>query len=311
MSDNDDVIDYSPLYAKFEKNKFVNKNPLAFQHPCTALICAGTGMGKTNTLLNILSHPTLQMTYDQVYLCCPSLDEPAYQFLEQYYEKKRQSVFKELKRIDKTKTIDDVPQIFFHISNPKDIPQSETQPSDSPKLKRKTPGTQPPALVAAPKYVLKNDSNQKIVICDDFTNVKIANELITNLCQRNRKVNTSLIILNHNIYTLPPTLKRNLSNGYICLFAASSKRMVASLAQDFALNISKDDFYKIFHHATKLPYSFLLIDLKDKDPSGKLKFRKKFTGTNLIAMVSELTPTPDNSNSDLLKYLTGILEEST
>jgi hypothetical protein len=317
-SGNDDVIDYSPLYEKFEKNKFVNTNPLAFQHPATVLITAGTGQGKSNLLLNVLTNPKIQMTYDEVYLCCPSLDEPCYQFLQQYFEKKRKTVFKQLKLINKSATLDDVPQIFYHISDPNNIPMPETTTVNivNKKTTNSKAPTQPlafgnpnPAFGAdvAP-IVLRNDAQQKLVIIDDFTGDKVANEKITKLCQKNRKVNTSLIILNHDLFKLETTLKRNLSNGYVCLFAASSKRMINQFAQDFALNISKEDFYKIFDYATKEPYCFLLIDLKTKD--NKLKFRKRFKTLDLIKMVTDQKPKqPDNNQ--LIQYLTGLLEEST
>lgn len=326
MSEESDIFDFSPLYTKYENAKFRNENPLAFQHPCSVLITAGSGQGKSNLLLNCLTHPKLKMTYDEVYLCVPSLDEPCYQFLRDYFDGRREVVLKQLKKQNpKLKlTIDDIPQVFYHISNPNDIPVpaigSEIE-NDEPKKKgpkSAKPATGPTSVslmqppvdnTPAHKYILQNNDKQKIVIIDDFTGNKIANDRIVRLCQKNRKVNTTLIVLNHDLYKLETTFKKNLSNGYVCLYQASTKRLINQFCQEFAIGISKEDFYSIFNEATKEPYSFLCIDFKTKDP--RYRFRKKLHKLNLIALAENPTePIEDDVKSKLLEVLKKLNEEN-
>src|SRR5690606_7161355 len=93
-----DVLDYGELLEKYNNVVYRNDNELAPQHPCTVLISAGTGQGKTYLLLNLLTQDNLKMTYDIVYLCCPSLDEPAYQFLKDHLQKQREPVLEKIKK---------------------------------------------------------------------------------------------------------------------------------------------------------------------------------------------------------------------
>lgn len=293
------VVDYSPLYESYNLSKYRNPNPLTFQHPAAVLITAAAGGGKSTLLLNILTNPKLKMAYDKVYLCVPSLDEPAYQWLRDYFQQQREQcrriANKTIKDPKKQVKIDDIPQNFIHISDPKDIPL----PAGSNRSAKTTRSKQESEPNNEPKHVLYNDELQKIVIIDDFTGDKIANEMITLLCQKCRKVNTTLIVLNHDMYRLEPTFKKNLMNGYICLYQASTKRLLKSFAQDFAMGMSNEEFEKLFNIATKEKYNFMLIDNKTKDEN--MKFRKNLDGVGLIREIREPRIQNDETLKNLLK----------
>lgn len=296
------VVDYTPLYESYNKSQFRNPNPLTFQHPCSVLITAAAGGGKSTLLLNILTNPKLKMEYDLVYLCVPSLDEPAYQWLRDYFQAQREQCLKiankSIKDPKKRLKIDDIPQNFIHVPDPKDIPLPEGSQRST---RTKKPQPHPPdPNNPSPTHVLHNDKLQKLVIIDDFTGDKVANEMVTLLCQKCRKVNTSLIVLNHDMYRLEPTFKKNLMNGYICLYQASTKRLLKSFAQDFAMGVSNDEFEKLFNIATKEKYNFMLIDNKTRDEN--MKFRKNLDGVGLIRAVREPRPNDDETLKNLVKF---------
>ena len=62
-----------------EKNKKHNEKwPYISDHAYRILIIGGSGLGKTNTLLNLISH---QHDIDRAYLYTEDLSEPKYEFL--------------------------------------------------------------------------------------------------------------------------------------------------------------------------------------------------------------------------------------
>ena len=52
--------------------------PIILNHPCRILIIGESGSGKTNALLNLISH---QDDFDKIHLHAKDLSEPKYQFL--------------------------------------------------------------------------------------------------------------------------------------------------------------------------------------------------------------------------------------
>ena len=63
----------------------IKKLPFIPGHPYRMLIIVGSGSGKTNPLLNLISQ---QDDVDKTYLCAKDLSEPKYEFLT----KKREDV---------------------------------------------------------------------------------------------------------------------------------------------------------------------------------------------------------------------------
>ena len=67
-----------------ENNKKHNKKlPFIPGHPYRMLIIVGSGSGKTNALLNLISQ---QDDVDKTYLCAKDLSEPKYEFLTKKHE---------------------------------------------------------------------------------------------------------------------------------------------------------------------------------------------------------------------------------
>ncbi len=326
------VLDYGPLLADYDKEAYRNDNELAPQFPCGILIGGATGQGKTNLLLNLLTNPEIKMTHEKIYVCAPSIQEPAYLWLRDFYGKQREEALKLLKKQNpKSKiTIDDIPENFVHISRASEIPEPavESEDQDGSAPEPKTKGRKKKAAPAPPQstssipiplavhagmnggitapvgtspvkkmHTLKADDVQKIVIVDDFTGDPIANAKVAKLIQKSRKVGTSLIILNHNIFTLDPTVKRNLAKGYIMLFETSTKTLSNQYFRDFGGTLSKEEFYETLNKATEKPYSFLTIDLKTLKPA--LKYREGITGTGLVK--SDKMPEKDEKIKKIFK----------
>ncbi len=322
------VYDFSPLLKKYEDELVVNDNPLAPQMYSNTLISAGTGQGKTNLLLNILIAEEFKMTYDEVYLCVPSIEEPAYLFLRDYMLKIREKALKrDLKELRKTDpkaklTIDDIEENFHHISQAEDIPEPSVDGTDAtvkksiePKKRGRPAKVQPvgklptPAVIApvpvvpvapleAGPVMLRKDGKQKLVIIDDFTGNEIANKKLVALSQKTRKIGCSLIVLNHNLYALDSTFKDQLTGGYIMLFESSTNRKLNLYQQDFGRFLTKEEFYEAYKYATKEPHTFLMMDLKTK--KREMMFRRGLDELNIAK--KEL-----NNETDDIKKLEALI----
>jgi hypothetical protein len=77
------VRNYVKLIAQ-DSEKHIDLNPLAPQWPFRALIVGSSGSGKTNMVLDlILNH----IYYDKIYIYAKNLDQPIYEFLEEFLNK--------------------------------------------------------------------------------------------------------------------------------------------------------------------------------------------------------------------------------
>ena len=65
-----------------ENNEDHNKKwPYILDHPYRMLIIGGSGLGKTNVLLNLIKEKDSDSLIDKTYLYAKDLSEPKYQFL--------------------------------------------------------------------------------------------------------------------------------------------------------------------------------------------------------------------------------------
>lgn len=289
------TINFDPLLKKYDTIKYRNPNKIAPQHPTSILLAASSGLGKTNTVLNLLLVPEFCMSFDEIYLCCPSLDEPAYMLLRDHYQGIREAYLKECKKDNPKMKLEDIPVIFHHISDPEMIPipsaassmDSEQKAKRAKGKKTATPTT--PATGAGIPPVenkcvqLKRDNKQKVVIVDDWTDDPIANAKLSLLATRNRKVNTTLICLNHNLFSLPKTFIRQLMTGYILLFPCDADLMRA-YANKFASDVDYIEFKKMYKYAMATPFNFLMLDRKNRTDSA-LAYRSNLDGLNLLKTV--------------------------
>jgi KaiC/GvpD/RAD55 family RecA-like ATPase len=76
-----EIIDYSKTFTT--KNHKVNHAPF-FPKNIFCVIAGATGCGKTNLLLNFLLQKDV-LDYSDVYIYTPTLYQPAYEHLKDYY----------------------------------------------------------------------------------------------------------------------------------------------------------------------------------------------------------------------------------
>ena len=90
-----------------ENNKEHNKKwPFILEHPYRILIIGGSGLGKTNALLNLIKE---QDDIDKIYLYAKDLSEPKYEFLIKKREAAGIKYFNDLNAfIACSNTMDDV-----------------------------------------------------------------------------------------------------------------------------------------------------------------------------------------------------------
>jgi len=73
-------IDHYDLNTK----EYINKHELVPQWPFRLIICGNSGCGKTNVLLNLVLK---FLHFDELYVFARDIDEPAYQFLVEIFDK--------------------------------------------------------------------------------------------------------------------------------------------------------------------------------------------------------------------------------
>jgi DNA helicase HerA-like ATPase len=112
-----------------------------------------------------------------------------------------------------------------------------------------------------------------LIIFDDFITTKDQSK-ISELFIRGRKKNASIIYLSQAYHTVPPIIRKNLN--YVAFFKATTKREISTLSVDYATDIDKADFQKLYVKATSIPHNFLFIDLKT--PNKSMKYRSGFLG---------------------------------
>ena len=74
------MIDLDSIVNDNTKKKNNEKWPYIPDHPYRILIIGGSGLGKTNTLLNLINE---QSDIDEIYLYAKDLSEPKYEHLKQ------------------------------------------------------------------------------------------------------------------------------------------------------------------------------------------------------------------------------------
>ena len=222
----------------YENNKERNEKwPFIPDHLYRILIIGGSGSGKTNALLNLI---TEQDVIDKMYLYAKDLSEPNYEFLI----KKGKDV--------RTKHFGD-PNTFIECSNAMDDVHQNID-DYNPSWKRKN-----------------------LIVFDDLIPDLMSNKkfqaIIKELFIRCRKLNISLVFNTQYYFSVPKDVRLN-STPYL-IMTISNKRELQNIAINHFADIDYNDFVRIYRECTRKPYSFLTIDtmLPKIDP---LRFRKKF-----------------------------------
>ena len=204
-------------------------------HPDRILIIGGSGLGKTNVLLNLINN---QPDIDKIYLYSKEPYEAKYQYLINKREKVGLDHFYD-------------PKAFIEYAN--DMQHVYENIEDyNPEKKRKV-------------SIVFDD-----MIADIINNKKL-NPIVTELFIRGRKLNISIVFITQSYFKVPRDVRLN--STHLFIMKIPNKRELQQIALNHSSDIDFNDFMKIFKKYTKEPYSFLVNDttLPSNDP---LKFRK-------------------------------------
>lgn len=222
--------------VKIEENKSIELNPFAPKHPFRMIIIGGSGQGKTNLLLNLL---TEYVYYDCIYLYAKTADsEDKYIWLREYIENIEETA-KEKMMSELVQEVTDDIQI---------IKAWDTTLDD---------------LISVDDL---NSSKQNLMIFDDMTlEDKNAHEKISEHYIRGRKKNCSYIYIGHSYFRLPKIIRNNVTD--IILFPPDNKRESIELAKTYANRITFREFQELLNTVRNDNdgHDFIYIDTRAKD----------------------------------------------
>ena len=223
---------------KNEKNN--EKWPYIPDYPYRILIIGGSGLGKTNTLLNLIDK---QKDIDKIYLYLKDLSESKYEHLIKNRENAGLKYLNDIKAFtDCSNMMDDV---------------YENIDDYNPNRKGKV-------------LIVFDD-----MIADVMTNKKFQS-IIKELFIRCRKINISLVFITQSYFSVLKDVRLNLTHYLI--MKISNKRELQNIAINYSADIDYKDFTKIYRECTKEPYNFLTIDTTLQS-TNTLRFRKKLFDT--------------------------------
>ena len=232
------IINFDDVIPDELRQHYENDNPLTVQHPSRCLLVGGSGVGKSNIMMNLLLGEQTKMTYHKVYVFCKHPNEDKYQFLKDYYKKIEEKVYKKTGQLVK---------LFFMSDNLEEIPD------------------------------LKKDidtSIQNVIIFDDVVTEKNQKK-IENYFIASRKYSVTCLYLTQSFYATPKLIRLN--SEYYFLFSIPSRSEISNLYKSFGLGIDEQKtFSKMLRESTNKKGSFFLIDTKAPSPS-MLRYRKGFS----------------------------------
>ena len=216
-----------------------SKWPYIPDHPYRILIIGGSGSGKTNAFLNLISN---QPDIDKIYLYAKDPSEKKYQYLINKREKVGLTHFND-------------PKAFMEYSNGMQDVYKNIE-DYNPIKKRKI-----------------------LIVFDDMMADMIDNNnlnpIVTELFIRGRKLNISIAFITQSYFKVPKDVRLNSTHFFI--MKIPNKRELQQIALNHSSDIDFKNFMNIYKKCTTEPYSFLVNDttLPSDDP---LRFRKNLLG---------------------------------
>ena len=200
------------------------------------MIIAGSGSGKTNTILNLINE---QNDIDKIYLYARELNEPKYKIL---IKKREDTGIKHLND----------PNAFIECSNMMDGVYGNIHDYNSSKKR------------------------EILILFDDMIAGIMSNKtfqaIIKEFFIRCRKLNISLFFITQSYFSVLKDVRLN-STHYL-IKKINNKRELHNIAINHSADIDYQDFVKIYGECTKEPYNFLPTDTT-LPASDSFKSRKK------------------------------------
>jgi len=229
-------------------------------------LCSRRRSGKTSTLAEILRKTTDKKTIFWLFVPTHRIDPSWIQIIQILRDRGNTvNVFDSFME-GKTNILD---EIVTDLSSP----EEEEKESTSVTLKSIT-SVQPrifvPSLEEKKKYEYKPKKLAPLhcFVVDDNSG-ELKNPALLTLAKKSRHLKASLYISSQFIHDLLPQTLKQLS--YFICFRSMSRDKLEHIHRMLDLAIDIDQFYDIYDYATKEPYNFLYVDMKNQT------FRKNFS----------------------------------
>ena len=205
-------------YTNEKKIKHNPDWPYIPDHPNRILILGGSGLGKTNALLNLINK---QSDIDKIYLYAKDPYEAKYQYLIDKRKNTRLKHFND-------------PKAFLEYSN------------DMQEVYKNI------------NYYNSNKDRKILIVFDDMIADMVNNNklslIVTELFIRGSKWNNSLVFITQSYFKVPKDVKLNTTHFFITKIP--DKREVQQIALNHSSKINFKDFIKIYKKCIDKPNSF-------------------------------------------------------
>ena len=225
----------SDNYTNENRTEHNSKWPYIPNYSYRILVVSGSGSGKTNGLLNLITN---QPDIDKIYLHAKDPYEAKYQYL-----------------INKLKKVG-----LDHVKDRRSFIEYSNDMQDVYKnIEDYNPGKKGKMLI------IFDD-----IIADMINNKKL-NSVITELFIRGKKINVSIVFITQSYFKMAKDVRLNSTHFFIMKIPNKIELQKITLHHSFDIDFK--DVIKIYERFTAEPYSFLVNDttLPSDDP---LSFRK-------------------------------------
>jgi hypothetical protein len=227
-------------------------------------LCARRKSGKTSVLAEILKKTTDKKTTFWLFVPTSRIDPSWIQIISMLQDRGNEvNVFDSF--IEKKTNILD--EIVSDLSNPEEeisqeAPKSLEHIVIAPKIK--TQQEEKKAYQYKPKKV----APLHCFVVDDNSN-ELKNPALLSLCKKSRHMKASVYISSQYVHDLLPQTLKQLS--YFICFRSMTREKLDHIHSMLDLAIDLDRFYDLYDYATKEPYNFLYIDMRNQS------YRKNFS----------------------------------
>eukprot|EP00732_Lithocolla_globosa_P002435 Lithocolla_globosa_v1_NODE_1594_length_2461_cov_29.945968.p1 type:complete len:269 gc:universal NODE_1594_length_2461_cov_29.945968:1165-359(-) len=205
--------------------------------------------GKLSTIMTILKECADKET-NVVVFCSTCQRDRAWITIKEYLEKKKinHQFFQSIKKdgannlqllLDQVKMTEDE-------SEEEDEPEPEVLKFSSKSLSVRIKKKKPKKI--SPKY---------IIIFDDIS-AELKDPFVSQLLKQNRHYKSKVIISSQWLNDIPPQSRRQIE--YYIIFGGMNDDKLMELYKNADLDITFDQFYNLYHDATKQKYNFLYVD---------------------------------------------------
>lgn len=226
-------------------------------------LCARRKSGKTSVLAEILKKTSDKKTTFWLFVPTSRVD-PSWKTIIETLENRGNTVNVFDSMIEgKTNLLD---EIVADLSVGEEEPKKKDEPATKPPVKVKF--DIPESEKKKYEYKPKKLAPEQIFVFDDISQ-ELKNIALTALSKKSRHLKASVYISSQYVNDCAPPVLKQLS--YFICFRSMTRDKLEHIHKMLDLAIDIDKFYEIYDFATKEPYNFLYVDMKNQS------FRKNFS----------------------------------